>query len=530
MSELEALFSKYTEAEQTLLRELCTKNQLKARFAFFPRLIYDLPLSTFLDYYRIHAVPPCLLGSDEALRREVAAAAWPQCPEQVLVALSVRTFTHLLFTALNLPKGSEILFSGISIPQMATVARHHGLVARAFDLDIELFAANVDQAKDLMTEKTRMVICAPLFGTRLLGIEKVRALAKERNIPFFLDIAQAYGVMHLHRDLDPDFSCMSFGSIKFATALGGAIGTVKDKALREKMAAMERQLPQRTWLSMLSVLVKNSSAVMLANDALTCAMVRNVVALFGGDWNQIVNQLSRGFPGPNLIELISRRPPKSQLIMLAKRVGENAEAQKARYREKSVSGWDILSRLPNYVQVVGAGDVSKPLDSTFWLFPVYCRDPIGANHVFHKNGIDSALGTSQMQSMGGGVHKHSYGGNGKDDESTSSASTTPRCDDFIKHILYVPAYPTLGERGRDMLLKTIHSMPRSMIESPAPQFHAHVERSPLKHAYRSAAIAELLKARPLFSEDVPRVFLIGAAGAATAAVVPAVGFALRSML
>ncbi len=44
-----------------------------------------------------------------------------------VVTLSVRAGVDTWLTAINLPRGSEIIASGINIPDMARILEHHGL-------------------------------------------------------------------------------------------------------------------------------------------------------------------------------------------------------------------------------------------------------------------------------------------------------------------------------------------------------------------------------------------------------------------
>ena len=57
-----------------------------------------------------------------------------------LACYSVRSGFHLLLSALELPRGSEVLFSAVTHPDMPRIAEHHGLVPVPADLDPETMA------------------------------------------------------------------------------------------------------------------------------------------------------------------------------------------------------------------------------------------------------------------------------------------------------------------------------------------------------------------------------------------------------
>src|SRR5438034_5091111 len=46
-----------------------------------------------------------------------------------LACYSVRSGFHLLLTTIDLPPGSEVMFSAVTHPDMPRIALHHGLVA-----------------------------------------------------------------------------------------------------------------------------------------------------------------------------------------------------------------------------------------------------------------------------------------------------------------------------------------------------------------------------------------------------------------
>src|SRR5436305_1973934 len=59
---------------------------------------------------------------------------WPS-PGSALACYSVRSGFHLLLGVLDLPRGSEVLFSAVTHPDMPRIAEHHGLVAVPVDLE-----------------------------------------------------------------------------------------------------------------------------------------------------------------------------------------------------------------------------------------------------------------------------------------------------------------------------------------------------------------------------------------------------------
>src|SRR3954466_13107669 len=54
--------------------------------------------------------------------------------EEAILALSVRAGLDLLLTALGLPAGSEMIMSGVTIPDMARIVEQHGVVTGPGDV------------------------------------------------------------------------------------------------------------------------------------------------------------------------------------------------------------------------------------------------------------------------------------------------------------------------------------------------------------------------------------------------------------
>src|SRR3982751_1765425 len=81
-----------------------------------------------------------------------------------IVTLSVRSAWDLMLTAFNLPPGSEVIMSAVSIPDMARIAEAHGLVVIPIDLDPSTMTPRVDLYSRAFNDRTRIVLLAHLLG------------------------------------------------------------------------------------------------------------------------------------------------------------------------------------------------------------------------------------------------------------------------------------------------------------------------------------------------------------------------------
>src|SRR5512138_1654112 len=92
----------------------------------------------------------------KALENDIGPAA--------LVTLSVRSAWDLLLSALDLPVGSEVIMSAVTIPDMQRIAEAHGLVVVPVDLDARTMAPRIDQFSRAFTDRTELSIIAHLLG------------------------------------------------------------------------------------------------------------------------------------------------------------------------------------------------------------------------------------------------------------------------------------------------------------------------------------------------------------------------------
>ena len=112
-------------------------------------------------------------------------------PEHVLACLSVRSGFDLLLGALKLPRGSEVLVSAITIPDMIRIIEHHGLLPVPVDLDPQQVAPGIENWRRAVTPATRAILVAHLFGGRV-AMEPILDLAAQKKLLVIEDCAQAY--------------------------------------------------------------------------------------------------------------------------------------------------------------------------------------------------------------------------------------------------------------------------------------------------------------------------------------------------
>src|SRR5262249_26846028 len=130
----------------------------------------------------------------------------------------------------------------------------HGLIAVPVDLDPHTAGPTLESLGRARSVRTRAVLVAHLFGGRL-PLDDLLAFARTHRLFVIEDCAQAFEGDGWLGTCGVDASLFSFGTIKTATALGGAIVRVQDAAVLTQMRTIHAQwVHQSRWRLLLRVL------------------------------------------------------------------------------------------------------------------------------------------------------------------------------------------------------------------------------------------------------------------------------------
>jgi dTDP-4-amino-4,6-dideoxygalactose transaminase len=293
--------------------------------------------------------------------------------------LSVRTGLDLYLEALALPAGSEVLVSALTIPDMARVVDHHGLVVVPVDVDPGTLAPRPEAWRRAAGPRTRAAIVAHLFGTRV-SLEPLVELRRERGILVLEDAAQAFTGPDWRGDPAADVSMFSFGPIKTATALQGAVLRVRDAAILARMRAVHATLPRSTQGE-----VARRSAKYAGLKALTWRPVYSafvaLCAARGRSVDDAIQSTVRGFPGGDLFQKLRHQPSPALLSLLARRIERDDGARTA---DRARLGEELARAIDGAVLVPG---MRAPL-RTHWVFAVLASRPDDLVAALRAEGFD----------------------------------------------------------------------------------------------------------------------------------------------
>lgn len=338
-----------------------------------------------------------------------------------LVSLSVRSALDLYLVAAGLPRGGEVLVTAVTIADMARVIEQNGLTPVPVDLDPQTMAPTAETLHRALSPKSCAILVAPLFGGRI-NMAPILEFARLHRLLVLEDAAQLFAGPDYGGDPDADASFFSFGPIKTATALGGAISRVRDPEILRRMRETQEGYPLQSRADYLRRVVKHIFLKALAVRPVYGAILR-LTESAGLDFGAFVNRSVRGFPGPALIEHLRRRPCAPLLAMLLRRL---THVDSTVIAARAAKGEALRRMLGDGVLCPG----SAAPHHTYWVFPVCVDDPDHVRRALLQHGFDSTAGGSLVAIAA----------------PPSRPETDPaRARATLAQILYVPCFPDMPD-------------------------------------------------------------------------------------
>jgi len=326
----------------------------------------------------LHGTSACILPGDPESLRQRLEAAWS--PEgNGFAAFSVRSGFDLLLQALALPPKSEIMFSALNIKGMIKVARSHDLIPVPVDLDLERMAPRLDALEKALTPQTRAIVVAHLFGARF-DLDPVVSFAKRHGLLVIEDCAQAFEGPGFVGHPQADVAMFSFGPLKTATALGGALLTVRDPELLERMRALQAGYP----LQKHSDYAKRIAKFAVLKIVLTRPVYGTLMRYL--EWRKIdydtaVGDAVREVASLGTEKKLRKRPSAPMLSMMLRRLQRWDTGE---LRERTRTGETLRAALEGAVPCPGIANERH----TYWVFPVLVDDPKEAMQALRRAGFD----------------------------------------------------------------------------------------------------------------------------------------------
>jgi perosamine synthetase len=369
--------------------------------------------------------------------------------EDVLVCFSVRSGLDLLLGALGEAPGGEVIVSAVTHPDMVRIIEGHGLRAVPLDIDPSTLEPRAELLEAALSPRTRAILVAHLFGGRF-DLSPFAVFARRHGLLLVEDCAQAFRGPEDAGDRLADVSMFSFGSIKTATAAGGALLRVRDPYLLAAMRRVQQGWPVQTRQRYAGRLLKALCLVLLGNPLVYGLVARGCEAA-GPDLDGLINGAVRAFGASDegieeLLRRIRHQPSAALLSLLSRRLRTFDEGRLAR---RARSGELAASRLPGTVSHPGGYAPVR----THWLFPVVVPDPDSLVAALRERGFDASRATSSIAPV----------------PATPGLTrfTPEKANRMMSRVVFLPVYPELPEEALDLLSKTVAETTASTREDHA---------------------------------------------------------------
>ena len=337
-----------------------------------------------------------------------------------IACLTVRSAFDLYLRAQRWEAGSEIVFSALTVPDMPRIARHHGLRPVPLDIDPATAAWDDDTLEQCIGPRTRALVLAHLFGGRI-DLGPALEVANRHGIAVVEDCAQAYAGPDWTGHAQADLSLFSFGPLKTASALGGALARVRDRrtcAAMKRISARDAAQPTGEYLGRVLLY----GALRAASQPHVFGVVLAVADALGADASQWVHSLTRNVADDAFIDNIRRRPCAALLGLLERRLGQGTAPVSRRVEP----GRTLMTALGPDVEVP-----SREADHHgYWMFPVLTRETEALSTALRDCGFDAMSGRLSAVSDG--------------------STSTPGAD-RLADALYIPFSPAMPREELERL-------------------------------------------------------------------------------
>lgn len=307
--------------------------------------------------------------------------------ERCIACYSVRSALDLFLSVSSFPRGSEILMTAINIPDMVAIVEHHGLTIVPVDVDVDTLCPTYEDLAALVSARTVAVLTAHVYG-RWTNMDAVMKIAREHNLRVLEDCAECFSGFDNLGHPQADIAFFSFGAIKYATAMGGAVANVKDPDVLSKMRARLQEYPVFPETSHAERLFRYSIVMFLINNPTVIYYGVRFLQFFAVDYRETIVSLLRGFPG-DVLKKLRWQPSTSLLRVMLRQLRRFDPKEHARAK---INGDFVMRSLSNDVLIPG----TKTDKLDYWLFPILVDNAKEWVKDLEKERIEAYCGVTQL--------------------------------------------------------------------------------------------------------------------------------------
>ena len=296
-----------------------------------------------------------------------------------MAAYSVRTGFELLLRALDLKPGDEVIFSAVNVKGMVKIVTELGLVPVPVDIGFGDMAPSPKLLEAAITPKSKVFIAAHLFGTRS-QLGDIFKLARSLRLVTVEDCAQAFNGTTYAGTAEADVVMFSFGPIKTATALGGALLSVKKPGLLARMRELQAAYPIQTDKKQLKRLF-SAAGLKIVSSPRVLGLVYRYYKKRGRNYEEELADKVRDVAPLKQKGGLKYQPSASLLWMMNRRMRQLSDGDLAVRTKKGRHLAELLKGAANL-----PGQTAQHHD--YWLFTFVTEEPGAFLSALREEGFD----------------------------------------------------------------------------------------------------------------------------------------------
>lgn len=354
-----------------------------------------------------------------------------------------RIALYHLVVALQLPRGSEIIMTPITIHDIVNVLLIAGLKPVFVDIDPQTYQMDPHHLRKAITAKTSAVLVTHLFGLAT-DMEAIQAICREHGLALLEDGSHAYNAAWNGKKLGTfgDAGFFSLSSLKAVSTGYGGIVIARDAKLLEEVQRLAAALPEVKKGHLLGILLRNLIVNLATHPTLFSWSTFPVIRWISDRSPETIRKLQTD--NPNVLRLPAI--PEEWLWRFC-----SIQADLGLQCLSRIGAWDEKRRanahvLLDYLQTVAPERLPRLLAGSynvFWRFPF--RAPEGAEfrRFMAERGVD--LTTTLLPCCA------------TMPIFSDIARETPHAREAVRDVHFLPVDPTIPQ-------ERIHQMARIVLE------------------------------------------------------------------
>ena len=143
---------------------------------------------------------------------------------------------HIIYLALNLKRGDEIILPAYGYMAASNIALQLGLKPVFVDVDKETFCIDVNKIQKKITKKTKLIVAINTYGN-ICDFNELNKIKIKTGIPILEDAAESLGSTFKNKQSGTfgDFGTFSFQATKNITTGEGGLITTNNRKIYDKI-------------------------------------------------------------------------------------------------------------------------------------------------------------------------------------------------------------------------------------------------------------------------------------------------------